>query len=103
MQIFLRYPTDDHKDFFLPTDVTVFCQPEGCVTLSSHSRRGQSRDPQFFVFMLTEKDSAKIRYGVCLNFYQCSEKRLLNADKQSGGASGKKGFVFILQFVVSSY
>ncbi|ETN71365.1 DENN domain protein [Necator americanus] len=88
----IRYPTDDHKDFFLPTDVTVFCQPEGCVTLNSHSRRGQSRDPQFFVFMLTEKDSAKIRYGVCLNFYQCSEKRLLNTERQSGGVGpGKKG------------
>ncbi|KAK6759878.1 hypothetical protein RB195_021445 [Necator americanus] len=91
-EILRRYPTDDHKDFFLPTDVTVFCQPEGCVTLNSHSRRGQSRDPQFFVFMLTEKDSAKIRYGVCLNFYQCSEKRLLNTERQSGGVGpGKKG------------
>ncbi|EPB80004.1 DENN domain protein [Ancylostoma ceylanicum] len=55
-------------------------------------RRGQSRDPQFFVFMLTEKDSAKIRYGVCLNFYQCSEKRLLNTERHSGAApSGRKG------------
>ncbi|KAL6724495.1 hypothetical protein Aduo_019382 [Ancylostoma duodenale] len=91
-EILRRYPTDDHKDFFLPTDVTVFCQPEGCVTLNSHSRRGQSRDPQFFVFMLTEKDSAKIRYGVCLNFYQCSEKRLLNTERHTGGApSARKG------------
>uniref|UniRef100_A0A1I7XEE4 UDENN domain-containing protein n=1 Tax=Heterorhabditis bacteriophora TaxID=37862 RepID=A0A1I7XEE4_HETBA len=32
-EILRRYPTDDHKDFYLPTDVTVFCQPEGCTTL----------------------------------------------------------------------
>ncbi|VDM59907.1 unnamed protein product [Angiostrongylus costaricensis] len=88
----VRYPTDDHKDFHLPADVTVFCQPEGCVTINAHSRRGQSRDPQFFVFMLTEKDSAKIRYGVCLNFYQCSEKRILNADRKASRTEcGKRG------------
>ncbi|KJH48733.1 DENN domain protein [Dictyocaulus viviparus] len=86
------YPVDDHKDFYLPTDVTVFCQPEGCITINAHSKRGQSKDPQFFVFMLTEKDSAKIRYGVCLNFYQCAEKRMLNVDPQSKRrASGRKG------------
>ena len=33
-EILRRYPTDDHKDFILPTDVTVFCQPEGCTTTS---------------------------------------------------------------------
>lgn len=31
-ELLRRYPTDDHKDFHLPTDVTVFCQPEGCIT-----------------------------------------------------------------------
>ncbi|CAD6188935.1 unnamed protein product [Caenorhabditis auriculariae] len=75
-EILRRYPTDDHKDFILPTDVTVFCQPEGCNTLSSRSRKGLRKDPQFFVFMLTEKDSAKIRYGICLNFYQSFERKL---------------------------
>ncbi|EJW70223.1 hypothetical protein WUBG_18871, partial [Wuchereria bancrofti] len=31
-ELLRRYPNDDHKDFFLPSDVTVFCQPEGCIT-----------------------------------------------------------------------
>ncbi|CAI2355571.1 unnamed protein product [Caenorhabditis sp. 36 PRJEB53466] len=74
-EILRRYPTDDHKDFILPTDVTVFCQPEGCITTSARSRKNIRNDPQFFVFMLTEKDSAKIRYGICLNFYQSFERR----------------------------
>ncbi|VDO55739.1 unnamed protein product, partial [Haemonchus placei] len=67
-----------------PPDVTVFCQPEGCLTLSTHAGCGQGRDPQFFVFMLTEKDSAKVRYGVCLNFFQRLEKRLTNTCRSSG-------------------
>ncbi|KAK6061368.1 uDENN domain protein [Cooperia oncophora] len=82
-ELLRRYPTDDHNDFPLPTDVTVFCQPEGCLTLDIHSRCGQSRDPQFFVFMLTEKDSAKKRYAVCLNFYQRMEKRTANTCRHS--------------------
>ncbi|VDO57673.1 unnamed protein product [Haemonchus placei] len=85
-EILRRYPTDDHADFSLPTDVTVFCQPEGCLTLGTHAGSGQGRDPQFFVFMLTEKDSAKVRYGVCLNFFQRLEKRLTNACRSSGTA-----------------
>ncbi|CAL2052823.1 unnamed protein product [Caenorhabditis brenneri] len=74
-EILRRYPTDDHKDFILPTDVTVFCQPEGCTTTSVRLRKSNRSDPQFFVFMLTEKDSAKIRYGICLNFYQSFDRR----------------------------
>ncbi|WKY14190.1 hypothetical protein Q1695_000048 [Nippostrongylus brasiliensis] len=90
-EILRRYPTDDHRDFSLPTDVTVFCQPEGCVTLHTNFKRGQTRDPQFFVFMLTEKDSAKIRYGICLNFYQCSEKKVSNSERRGEDAMpGKK-------------
>ncbi|GMR61954.1 hypothetical protein PMAYCL1PPCAC_32149, partial [Pristionchus mayeri] len=71
--ILRRYPTDDHKDFYLPTDVTLFCQPEGCTTIS-HARR-ISREAQFFVFMLTEKDSNKVRYGICLNFYHSFDRK----------------------------
>ncbi|KAK6021950.1 uDENN domain protein, partial [Ostertagia ostertagi] len=96
-EILRRYPTDDHNDFPLPADVTVFCQPEGCQTLDAHARCGQGRDPQFFVFMLTEKDSAKIRYGICLNFYQRSDKRITNA----GGASGGRAAVEKKQVLLS--
>uniref|UniRef100_A0A0N4Z317 MAP kinase-activating death domain protein n=1 Tax=Parastrongyloides trichosuri TaxID=131310 RepID=A0A0N4Z317_PARTI len=67
--ILRRYPSDDHKDFALPKDVTCFCQPEGCVTLVSRRKWQQRREISSFVFTLTEKDSAKIRYGVSLNFF----------------------------------
>ncbi|EFO96870.1 CRE-AEX-3 protein [Caenorhabditis remanei] len=80
-EILRRYPTDDHKDFILPTDVTVFCQPEGCTTTSARIRKNSRNDPQFFVFMLTEKDSAKIRYGICLNFYQSFDRRSTPRDE----------------------
>uniref|UniRef100_A0AAF5I3S8 MAP kinase-activating death domain protein n=1 Tax=Strongyloides stercoralis TaxID=6248 RepID=A0AAF5I3S8_STRER len=70
--ILRRYPSDDHKDFALPKDVTYFCQPEGCITLVSKRKWQQRREISSYVFTLTEKDSAKIRYGVSLNFYLTS-------------------------------
>uniref|UniRef100_A0A914WGL6 MAP kinase-activating death domain protein n=1 Tax=Plectus sambesii TaxID=2011161 RepID=A0A914WGL6_9BILA len=70
-----RYPVNDHKDFYLPTDVTVFCQPEGCITIAGPKRMSSFRETTSFVFTLTEKDSAKIRYGICLNFYRCFERK----------------------------
>ncbi|CAG9540111.1 unnamed protein product [Cercopithifilaria johnstoni] len=83
-ELLRRYPNNDHKDFYLPTDVTVFCQPEGCITKEvprhSHSHRATTT----FVFTLTEKDSAKIRYGICLNFLQSYEKnRPVSADDKN--------------------
>uniref|UniRef100_A0A158R4P6 MAP kinase-activating death domain protein n=1 Tax=Syphacia muris TaxID=451379 RepID=A0A158R4P6_9BILA len=65
-EILRRYPVDDHKDFKLPTDVTFFCQPEGCSV-------EDLKEVTNFVFTLTEKDSGKVRYGICLNFYQSYE------------------------------
>ncbi|VDK47699.1 unnamed protein product [Anisakis simplex] len=87
-ELLRRYPTDDHKDFYLPTDVTVFCQPEGCITKGVPRRTQSLRDSHSFVFTLTEKDSAKIRYGVCLNFFECFEtNRLSTYCKQSTNTS----------------
>ncbi|EJD73703.1 MAP kinase-activating death domain-containing protein [Loa loa] len=73
-ELLRRYPNNDHKDFYLPTDVTVFCQPEGCVTKEVPRHSLSHRETSSFVFTLTEKDSAKIRYGICLNFLQSYEK-----------------------------
>uniref|UniRef100_A0A915DLY4 UDENN domain-containing protein n=1 Tax=Ditylenchus dipsaci TaxID=166011 RepID=A0A915DLY4_9BILA len=71
-----RYPSENHKDFELPTDVTYFCQPEGCVTIGTSQRRSHAlRDTTSFVFTLTEKDSARIRYGICLNFFLNYERK----------------------------
>uniref|UniRef100_A0A915PNB8 MAP kinase-activating death domain protein n=1 Tax=Setaria digitata TaxID=48799 RepID=A0A915PNB8_9BILA len=73
-ELLRRYPNDDHKDFYLPTDVTVFCQPEGCITKEVPRHSQSHRETSSFVFTLTEKDSAKIRYGICLNFLQSYER-----------------------------
>ncbi|XP_070506182.1 MAP kinase-activating death domain protein isoform X4 [Chironomus tepperi] len=74
-ELLRRYPSTDHHDFPFPIDMVYFCQPEGCVT---GSRRGTSttaiRDATSFVFTLTDKDSGKTRYGICLSFYRPVDK-----------------------------
>ncbi|VDK40467.1 unnamed protein product [Taenia asiatica] len=72
------YPPQNHPDFALPNDIVYFCQPEGCYNTSSRSfildpRHSGGRLPQnikveFFTFMLTDKESNIVRFGVCLNF-----------------------------------
>ncbi|CAH8536336.1 unnamed protein product [Schistosoma bovis] len=64
------YPLLKHKDFVLPNDVVYFCQPEGCLSSNlSSTNMGTTT----FVFTLTDKDSQKTRFGICLNFFrQCS-------------------------------
>ncbi len=68
-----RYPLEDHKDFPLPPDVVFFCQPEGC--LSVGPKRISLRESTSFVFTLTEKDSGRIRYGICVNFYRPIDRK----------------------------
>lgn len=72
-ELLRRYPPDDHKDFPLPPDVVFFCQPEGCVSVGP--RRMSLRETNSFVFALTDKDSSKTRFGICVNFYRAVEKR----------------------------
>uniref|UniRef100_A0A146KS47 MAP kinase-activating death domain protein n=1 Tax=Lygus hesperus TaxID=30085 RepID=A0A146KS47_LYGHE len=67
-ELLRRYPAEDHKDFPLPLDMVYFCQPEGCVSVGP--KRTALRDATSFVFTLTEKDSGKSRYGICVNFYR---------------------------------
>ncbi|XP_069682984.1 MAP kinase-activating death domain protein isoform X2 [Periplaneta americana] len=71
-ELLRRYPTEDHKDFPLPLDMVYFCQPEGCVSVGP--RRTALREATSFVFTLTEKDSGKSRYGICVNFYRPMER-----------------------------
>lgn len=93
-ELLRRYPLDDHKDFMLPQDVTYFCQPEGCsnINCSSQQRADANRDTTSFIFTLTEKDSARVRYGICINFFRPIEKKPpTNSsanNNQSGIASG---------------
>ncbi|CAL8096135.1 unnamed protein product [Calicophoron daubneyi] len=64
-----RFPPNDHADFFLPPDVALFCQPEGCFSTARRAHQsGNMRTPVSFIFTLTDKESNKVRYGICLNF-----------------------------------
>lgn len=71
-----RYPPQDHEDFSLPPDVVIFCQPEGCDHQEAipNSYNNPSQTTNSFVFLLTEKDTSRIRYGICLNFYRPLQK-----------------------------
>lgn len=67
-ELLRRYPQEDHVDFVLPPDVVFFCQPEGCHTVSQ--KRYSLRQNTSFVFTLTDKETSRVRYGICVNFYR---------------------------------
>lgn len=70
-QLLRRFPQKDHDDFCLPPDVIFFCQPEGCSTVS---KKFSLREANSFIFTLTDKDTNRVRYGVCMNIYRpCSQ------------------------------
>ncbi|KAK0095155.1 hypothetical protein PV326_009096 [Microctonus aethiopoides] len=71
-ELLRRYPVEDHKDFPLPLDMVYFCQPEGCTSVGP--KRTALREATSFTFTLTDKDSGKTRYGICVNFYRPIEK-----------------------------
>nr|CAH0111902.1 unnamed protein product [Daphnia galeata] len=73
-ELLRRYPIDDHTDFPLPLDMVYFCQPEGCLSLGNRRPGDHRRDIDSFVFTLTDKDSGKTRYGVCINFFRPVER-----------------------------
>ncbi|XP_060800819.1 MAP kinase-activating death domain protein [Amyelois transitella] len=75
-ELLRRYPLTNHDDFPLPLDMVYFCQPEGCVSVGARRAPGHSasRDSSSFVFTLTDKDSGKTRYGICVNFYRAVER-----------------------------
>lgn len=62
-----KFPTEDYNDFYFPPDVVFFCQPEGSCTVT---KKISLRQATTFVFTLTDKDSGKTRYGVCMNFFR---------------------------------
>lgn len=96
-QLLRRYPPENHKDFPLPPDVVFFCQPEGCI--NTDIRRLSPRDTHSFVFALTEKDTSRVRYGICMNFYRrfeiktprCSKSCDDDGSTGGGGSSGTGG------------
>lgn len=54
--------------------MVYFCQPEGCVSVGPRRTGTALRDASSFVFALTDKDSGKTRYGICVNFYRPVDK-----------------------------
>ncbi|KAJ8976032.1 hypothetical protein NQ317_003573 [Molorchus minor] len=82
-ELLRRYPIQDHKDFPMPLDMVYFCQPEGCSSVGP--KRTALREASSFVFTLTDKDSGKTRYGICVNFYRPIER----ASSNTGVAKGR--------------
>lgn len=78
-ELLRKYPAEDHKDFALSPDVVYFCQPEGCVCIGP--KRVSLRESNSFVFALTEKDTSRVRYGICVNFYRAIERRPSKKEK----------------------
>ena len=72
-ELLRRYPLEDHQDFPLSPDIIFFCQPEGCISVGP--KRMSLRETTSFVFTLTEKDSGKVRYGICVNFFRPIERK----------------------------
>ncbi|KAL9883197.1 rab3 GDP-GTP exchange factor isoform 1-T1 [Glossina fuscipes fuscipes] len=73
-ELLRRYPPSNHVDFPLPLDMVYFCQPEGCISVGPRRTGSAIRDMSSFVFALTDKDSGKTRYGICVNFYRPIER-----------------------------
>uniref|UniRef100_A0A336KGN7 MAP kinase-activating death domain protein n=1 Tax=Culicoides sonorensis TaxID=179676 RepID=A0A336KGN7_CULSO len=85
-ELLRRYPPTDHSDFPLPLDMVYFCQPEGCVSVGPRRTGAAIRDASSFVFQLTDKDSGKTRFGICINFYRPVEK--YHSSNNSGHSTG---------------
>ena len=87
-ELLRRFPQKDHEDFPLPADVVFFCQPEACNTVC---KKFSLREANSFVFTLTEKDSGKVRYGICMNIYRPCANFL---PKESNGIDTKENHAF---------
>ena len=72
-ELLRRYPHTDHKNGALPQDVVYFCQPDGCI--NTCSSRSAAKESNSFIFTLTDKETGKVRYGICLNFLRPIERR----------------------------
>ncbi|XP_062537080.1 MAP kinase-activating death domain protein isoform X2 [Armigeres subalbatus] len=90
-ELLRRYPPTDHADFPLPLDMVYFCQPEGCVSVGPRRTGSAVRDATSFVFTLTDKDSSKTRYGICVNFYRPVEKYVASVSGTGNLSGSRKG------------
>lgn len=75
--------------------MVYFCQPEGCVSVGPRRTGHALREATSFVFALTDKDSGKTRFGICVNFFRPIERYVPSgngaAGSNVGGPNGKRG------------
>ncbi|XP_055298322.1 MAP kinase-activating death domain protein isoform X7 [Sitodiplosis mosellana] len=86
-ELLRRYPPYDHADFPMPLDMVYFCQPEGCMSVGPRRTGTAIREATSFVFTLTDKDSGKTRFGVCVNFYRPVERYVPSGGGPQNAAS----------------
>lgn len=87
-QLLRRYPITNHKEFELPGNIVYFCQPEGCIqNLPRRPGFSPQSTSNAFVFSLTDKDTNRTRYGICVNFYREVERHHHQSTGQSTTAN----------------
>lgn len=74
--------------------MVYFCQPEGCVSVGPRRTGAAIRDASSFVFTLTDKDSGKTRFGICINFYRPVERLHSTAHANIGPNRGRRSSNF---------
>lgn len=74
----------------MPLDMVYFCQPEGCMSVGPRRTGTAIREASSFVFTLTDKDSGKTRFGICVNFYRPVEKYLQAVPNAASGTLAKR-------------
>ncbi len=73
--ILRQFPSTDHDDFELASDVVYFCQPEGCCV--------ELPEPKTHVFMLTNTETNIRTYGVCLSIPHLFQPRSKKKERLS--------------------
>lgn len=72
----------------MPLDFVYFAQPDGSINVGPRRTGSAIREATSFIFTLTDKDSGKTRYGICVNFYRPVERCVPNAGSIPNAASG---------------
>lgn len=74
--ILRQFPPNNHPKCELPRDVVYFCQPEGCCI--------ELCDPKTHVFMLTDTETNRRTFGVCLTIPHLFDPQPSTAKATSG-------------------
>lgn len=72
----------------MPLDFVYFAQPDGTINVGPRRTGSAIREATSFIFTLTDKDSGKTRYGVCVNFYRPVERHVPSSGSIPNAASG---------------